>query len=175
LPTLFVFLGSTIGNFTPPEFGRFFQNLAGSMGREDFFLLGVDRVTAPEVLERAYNDSQGITADFILNAFRNVNGLLGSNFDPHKMHYEAHYHRERQQVEMLAVSASDQEIVFPPFGTSFLWEEGEKILVEISRKFDSDRLQKQLRCFGIETVKEFTDREQRFSLILFKRSPDSNP
>ncbi len=81
LPKLFVFLGSTIGNFNQTEFPRFFRALSNAMGPNDYLLLGADRVKDKNILEPAYNDSRGITAAFILNVFRNVNRLLGSNFD----------------------------------------------------------------------------------------------
>src|SRR6185369_11222551 len=69
LPTLFVFLGSTIGNFNPPAFVRFFTELADAMGAEDYLLLGADRVKDSNILEPAYDDAQGLTAEFILNVF----------------------------------------------------------------------------------------------------------
>ncbi len=171
LPTLFVFLGSTVGNFNHSEFNRFFQNLSQSMGPGDFFLLGADRTKEVEILERAYNDSQGVTADFILNVFENINRLFGSNFDKTKMRYHPCYNREWQEVEMYAISTARQEIYFPAHTMSFAWEEGDGILVEISRKFDPHRLQKQLRFFGLDPVAHFTDPKEWFSLLLFRKSP----
>lgn len=169
LPTLFVFLGSSVGNFSPSEFCRFFHHLTTSMGRKDFFLLGVDRVKEVEILEKAYDDPHGVTADFILNVFQNVNRLTQGNFDRGKMRYQSRYNSERQQIEMYAVSTSRQEIRFPPFGTSFVWEKGDRILVEISRKFEPHRLQQQLRFFGLESTAHFTDPQEWFSLLLFRK------
>ena len=68
LPTLFAFLGSSVGNFDRSDFVRFFRLLSGCMGANDFFLLGVDREKRVETLEKAYNDSEGTTAHFILNS-----------------------------------------------------------------------------------------------------------
>lgn len=169
LPTLFVFLGSSVGNFSPSEFSRFFRHLTISMGPNDFFLLGVDRVKEVAILEKAYNDSQGVTADFILNVFQNINRITHSNFDHGKMRYHSWYNSERQQIEMYAVSTSRQEIRFPSFGTSFVWEKGEPILVEISRKFEPSRLQQQLPFFGLESAAHFTDPQEWFSLLLFQK------
>lgn len=170
LPTLFVFLGSTIGNFTQPEFVRFFQQLSESMGPRDFLLLGVDRVKDVDVIQRAYNDSQGVTAEFILNVFENVNRLLHSNFDLNKMRYHSKYNTEWQRVEMCSVSTQTQEICFPSHAASFVWEKEEKILVEISRKFDPLELQKQLQFFGFATVEHFTDPKKWFSLLLLSKT-----
>jgi dimethylhistidine N-methyltransferase len=169
LPTLFVFLGSTIGNFNHSEFVAFFEHLSASMGPEDYFLLGVDRIKDPALLEQAYDDSQGLTAEFILNVFQNVNRLLGSNFERGRMRYHSRYNRELRQVEMFALSTENQRIVIPCCETSFVWEKEEPILVEISRKFDPDRVQEQLRCFGLSPIGHFTDAQKWFSLLLFQK------
>lgn len=170
LPTLFLFLGSSVGNFTHPEFVGFFRFLSESMGPEDFLLLGVDRVKEAAVLERAYADAQGVTARFILNAFRNINRFLQGNFDLAKMRYECVYNPQWQRVEMYAVSTATQVVELARPGASFVWEKGEKILVEISRKFEPERLQQQLRFFGLTPLEHFTDPKEWFSLLLFRKS-----
>lgn len=170
LPTLFVFLGSSLGNFNRPEFMRFFTQLSRAMGLKDFLLLGIDRVKEAETLENAYNDSQGLTADFILNVFKNINRLSGSNFETSKMRYEPRYNSQWQQVEMYVVSTDTQEIRFSSVPTSFVWENGDRILVEISRKFYPDRLQAQLRLFGLKLVEHYTDPKNWFSVLLLRRA-----
>jgi L-histidine Nalpha-methyltransferase len=170
LPTLFVFLGSTVGNFDHSQFDAFFNHVAKSMGPEDYFLLGADRVKEPRLLEAAYDDSQGVTAEFILNVFKNVNRILGSDFDRKKMRYEARYNVEWRRVEMYAVATEAQEIHIPSRQIAFRWEKDEKLLVEISRKFDPEQLQAQLSCFGLEPVAHYTDEKNWFSLLLFKAS-----
>lgn len=170
LPTLFVFLGSTIGNFNHTDFPRFFRTLSAAMGPHDFLLLGADRVKPVKVLEEAYNDSRGVTAEFILNVFRNINRLLGSNFDRAKMRYHSWFNPEWQQIEMYAVATERQEIRFPNMNTSFQWQKDEKILVEISRKFDPIRLQEQLRFFDLVPAKHFSDANQWFSVLLLKKA-----
>lgn len=169
LPTLFLFLGSSIGNFTRAEFGRFFATLAECMGETDFFLLGVDRVKPVQQLERAYNDSAGVTAEFILNVFHHINRLAGTNFETASMEYDSFYNPVWQQVEMYAVCRETQEIRFPSLGTSFLWKQGDRILVEISRKFDPSQLVQQLSCFGLRLLTHLADSNQCFSLLLFER------
>jgi len=169
LPTLFVFLGSTIGNFNHTDFPRFFRALSAAMGPDDYLLLGADRVKPVKLLEDAYNDSCGITAEFILNVFRNINRRVQSNFALDQMRYHAWYNPEWQQIEMFAVATQDQEIRFPQADASFHWQRDEKILVEISRKFDPLRLQEQLGFFDLQPVRHFTDSNQWFSVLLFKK------
>ena len=170
LPTLFVFLGGTAGNFRPSTFLRFFEHLSQSMGPGDFFLIGVDRVKDVKILERAYNDSQGITSEFILNVFDSINRLTKSNFDRNKMRYYSWFNSTEQRIEMHSISTCDQEIRFPSFETSFLWQKEERVLVEISRKFDPNLLQRQLRFFGLSPVEHFTDPKEWFSVLLFRKS-----
>jgi L-histidine Nalpha-methyltransferase len=171
LSTLFVFLGSTIGNFNPASFVRFFSRLSHAMGPEDFLLLGADCIKDVAVLERAYNDSQGLTADFILNIFHNINRLTGSNFDLGKMRYDSGFNHEWAQIEMYAVSSATKEIVFSSFDASFRWHKEDRILVEISRKFDPLRLQQQLRFFDFTPIGHYTDSQNWFSLLLFRKGP----
>jgi dimethylhistidine N-methyltransferase len=170
MPTLFVFLGSTVGNFDYWQFETFFGHVSRSMGSDDYFLLGVDRVKDVGLLRKAYDDSQKITAAFILNVFENVNRILGSNFDQTKMRYEPHYNGEWQRIEMYAVATATQQICVPTRNIAFPWNKDERILVEISRKFDPEQLQAQLRCFGLDPVAHYTDEKNWFSLVLFKKA-----
>ncbi|TAJ83851.1 hypothetical protein EPO44_16775, partial [bacterium] len=91
-------------------------------------------------------------------------------FDSKKMRYHSWYNPEWQQVEMYAVSTVTQEIRFPSHKASFVWEKDDRILVEISRKFEPARLQQQLPYFGLEPVAYFTDPKEWFSLLLFRKS-----
>jgi L-histidine N-alpha-methyltransferase len=169
LPTLFVFLGSSIGNFNLTEFPRFFRALTSAMGADDYLLLGADRLKPVNVLEAAYNDSRGVTAEFILNVFRNINRLLHSNFDLTKIRYHSWFNPEWRRIEMYGIAKADQEIVFPTAGTNFRWNKQEQILVEISRKFDPERLQEQLRFFGLRPLAHFTDANRWYSVLLFQK------
>jgi uncharacterized SAM-dependent methyltransferase len=139
------------------------------MGPDDYLLLGADRIKNSKVLENAYNDSRGITREFILNAFDHINRLLESNFQRAKMRYHSWFNPEWQQIEMYAVAVEEHEIEFPTVGASFRWRKDEKILVEISRKFDPVRLQEQLRFFGLSPIAHFTDSSEWFSVLLFKK------
>ncbi len=170
LPTLFVFLGSTIGNFNRTDFPRFFRALAAAMGPRDYLLLGADRVKPATLLEAAYNDSRGVTAEFILNVFANINRRLGSNFERAKMRYQSWFNPAWQQIEMYAVARETHEIRFPGAHSGFSWEKDEKILVEISRKFEPQRLQEQLAFFDLNPIAHYTDADEWFSVLLFKKS-----
>ena len=139
------------------------------MGADDFFLLGVDRVKQSSIIQRAYDDSQKVTAEFILNVFNNINRLAGTNFDRSKMRYHCCYNNACQRVEMYAIAICSQKIDFPSLRTSFRWREGERILVEMSRKFDPVQLNKQLKLFHLNLLRHLTDSDKWFSLLLFKK------
>lgn len=171
IPKLVVFLGSTIGNFSPTDMLHFFTHLTDHMGTDDYLLLGVDRIKDPEIIEPAYDDSRGVTAAFILNGFANVNRITGANFRPEKIAYRSGYNRRREQVEMYGVSKETHRVDFPRPGAAFTWKRDERILVETSRKFDPDDLVTQLRCFELENLGHWTDPDRWFSLLLFRRSP----
>ena len=173
LSTLFVFLGSSIGNFDTGSFDQFLETLTACMGSGDYLLLGVDCVKRVDVLEAAYDDSQGVTAQFILNAFSHVNRLAGTNFDLENIRYGSHYDPRWQQVEMCGVARRDQRINLGGLEKEFLWAEGEPILVEMSRKFKPDQLLEQLEFYGLEPISRFSDPRKWFSLLLLRKSSSS--
>ena len=167
---MIIFFGSNVGNFTPHEFIRFFEQLSNTMKRGDFLLMGVDCLKEVDILERAYNDGLNVTGEFILNAFKHINRIANSDFDLNKMYYCSHYNSASQRVEMYAVSRAKQEIHFPASEVSFTLAEGEPIRVEISRKFDPSLLVQQLLFFDLRRVRHFTDSKKWFSLLLFQKS-----
>ena len=156
------------------QFVRFFQHLSSCMGPRDFLLLGADCVKETDILERAYNDSRGITAEFILNVFLNLNRRAQSNFDLERMRYQSRYNRDWRQVEMFAATERTQEIRFPRHDCSFVWSSDDPILVEISRKFEPEKLRQQLRRFDLEPVGSFFDSRKWFALLLLKKSRTSD-
>src|SRR5690606_31864997 len=86
-PRLVFFPGSTISNFSPDEVRRFLANVRNLLQPEDGFLLGVDLIKSPKRLHEAYNDKEGITADFNLNLLRRINNELEADFDRHQFEH----------------------------------------------------------------------------------------
>jgi uncharacterized SAM-dependent methyltransferase len=85
------------------------------------------------------------------------------------MRYDSRYNPEWQRIEMYAVARARQDIRFADIDAAFQWQKDEKILVEISRKFDPFRLQEQLRFFDLGAVEHFTDPREWFSVLLLKK------
>src|SRR5574337_142363 len=109
-PRLVAFLGSTIGNFTKDEIANFFTMLRRYLRPVDRFLLGVDLIKDPAVLEAAYDDAQGITAKFNLNILARLNRELSANFDPATFQHRAVWNLAKSRIEMHMVSLRHQYV-----------------------------------------------------------------
>lgn len=164
-PTLFAFLGSTIGNFSSPAAAALLRRVRRAMAAGDRFLLGVDLRKSRDRLEAAYNDARGITAEFNRNILRVLNRELGADFDPESFEHRAFYSAERHRIEMHLVSAKDQEVTIPGAGR-FRFREGESIRTEISRKYDRASVAELFAGAGLELDDWATDPDALFALAL---------
>lgn len=169
LPKLILFLGSSVGNFPRTELVQFLSSVTEVLGPDDLFLLGVDGLKKKDVIEQAYNDPAGITRSFILNVFRSLNELADCDFDPTDFEYEPVFNEAWQQMEMWVRAVRPGRTEFRSIGRTLHWEKGDRILVEVSRKFEAGRLAEQIAAFGVERLAEYTDSERAFSLLLFRR------
>ena len=168
-PSMVVFLGSTIGNFDRHEAETFWRQVESNLCPGDFFLLGADLVKDAAVLEAAYNDAAGVTAEFMKNLFARMNRELGSGLDLDEIEHVAEYNSAAQQVEIFARFASDQEVVIQPLEQSIGIEAGETVLLEVSRKFVLEDLIEYVSKFGLDARHVFTDDEERFGDLLLQR------
>lgn len=164
-PTLHAFLGSTIGNFEPPEAVRFLRMIRDRMTAADHFLLGADLRKDIATLERAYNDARGVTAAFNRNALRVLNHTLLSDFDPEAFAHRAVYDRTAHRIEMYLAPMTDQRVHVPGVGTVEL-SAGEPILTEVSYKYDRATIESILGESGLSLVEWLTDADERFALAL---------
>ena len=113
MKNLIVFLGSSFGNFDPENGIRFLQKINSSMKKDDLFLVGLDLVKDKNVLRQAYNDSQGITAQFNLNVLSRINSELGGNFDTSQFAHHAVYNENQNKVEIYLRSLAKQTVEIP--------------------------------------------------------------
>ncbi len=168
-PTLYIFIGSSIGNFTEQESIELLSKVKNKMNTDDYFLLGLDRVKDKGVLERAYDDTEGITARFNLNVLKVLNDKLGANFNLEQFYHQAIYNEKDEQIEMYLVSKQSQNIEFPTLNETIHLHEHEKILTEISRKYTKSSIQRLLSKSGLIEQLHFEPDNEYFSLILAKR------
>ena len=164
--SLYVFLGSSIGNFTEPEAVSFLTDLYQHMKAGDSLLLGIDRVKDTQVLEAAYNDKQGLTADFNLNLLSVLNNELAADFELANFSHQAIFNEQDSQIEMYLEAGCDQKINFKQIDEVMKIEHGEKILTEISRKYTLEGIECLLAQAEMEIVDHFEPADEYFSLIL---------
>ena len=164
-PALLAFLGSTIGNFDPPAARRLLRNVAAAMRPRDWFLLGADLRKDPATIERAYNDPQGVTADFNLNVLRVVNRELGADFDLARFEHRAFYDRALHRIEMHLVSTDDQIVHLRDIG-DVRFASGESIRTEISCKYDRASLTELLTAAGLRMERWITDAASTYALVV---------
>jgi L-histidine N-alpha-methyltransferase len=164
-PALIAFLGSTIGNFDPHAASRLLGNVATAMRPGDRFLLGADLRKDPAVIERAYNDAEGVTAEFNRNVLRVLNHELGADFDLARFEHRAFYDRALHRIEMHLVSTNDQTVHIPGVGNVF-FAGGESIRTEISCKYDRASLTNLLDSAGLVVDRWITDPAGTYALAL---------
>lgn len=155
------FPGSTIGNFLPLEAATFLGRIATLVGPAGGLLIGVDLKKDPAILNAAYNDAQGITAQFNLNMLGHINRRWNVGFDLRQWHHHAWYNERRGCIEMHLVSDADQCVWI--HGERFDFTDGESILTEYSYKYSIDEFH-QLLDEHYEPRCVWTDSERRFAL-----------
>lgn len=168
-PTMVLFLGSTIGNLDQEEFDRFLNKLTGYMVQGDFFLLGVDLVKDARIIERAYNDERGVTAEFMLNLLVRMNRELDSGIDLDSVEHEAIWNEQDKRVELYARFTAPQVIRVDPLDESFFFDAGDRVLLEISRKFVLPDVERSLERFGLRSQAVYTDDREWFALLLLRK------
>jgi L-histidine Nalpha-methyltransferase len=165
-PRVIALLGGTIGNFAPHQRASFLRRIANLLGPDDRFLLGTDLVKDPEILEAAYNDSKGVTADFNKNVLAVLNRELGADFDLDSFEHVARWDPENLWMDIRLRSVVNQVInvsaldMLVPFGA------GEEMRTEISTKFLRPGLEGIYREAGLELTDWWTDPEGLYALSL---------
>ncbi|HEY9845199.1 MAG TPA: L-histidine N(alpha)-methyltransferase [Candidatus Caenarcaniphilales bacterium] len=167
------FLGSTLGNLSPQACQSFFAQIRAALQPGEYFLLGVDLQKSPQQLEAAYNDRQGITAQFNLNMLHHLNRCFTGNFDPAQFAHWAFYNEPQNQIEMHLKSLSAQTVHLAALDFSVTFAAGETILTEISRKFNLNHLQQELQAQNLVPLQVWTDPQHWFGLLICQRQEGS--
>ena len=156
------FPGSTIGNFKPDDAIVFLERTAAMVGRDGGLLIGVDLVKDVDVLEAAYNDAAGTTADFNLNMLARANRELDAGFDLDAFEHRAVYDTSHDRIEMHLVPDEDQVVELG--GESIRVDGEETIITEYSYKYRVDDFQEMAAESGFEARKMWTDEDDLFSM-----------
>jgi L-histidine Nalpha-methyltransferase len=169
-PRIVAFLGGTIGNFPPGSRRRVLRQIGSLLGPEDHLLMGTDLVKDPEVLEAAYDDAQGVTADFNRNVLRVLNRELDADFDLQDFDHVARFDPEHEWIEMRLRARREHTTLVRALDLPVHFDAGEEMRTEISAKFTPERLESDLSAAGLELVRWLTDPDELFALTLSRRS-----
>jgi len=159
------FPGSTIGNFEPDDAHDFLRRIRRICDPGDGLLIGVDLQKDRKILERAYNDKQGVTAEFNLNLLARANRELGADFDLDCWKHRAVYNSDAGRIEMHLISQADQIIHLAE--REFHFEPGEKIITEFSYKYTTDGFCKLAAQSGFRAERIWTDHRHWFGVFYF--------
>lgn len=165
-PRVVAFLGGTIGNFPPGSRRRFLRQIARLLGPEDHLLMGTDLVKDPGVLQAAYDDSQGVTAEFNRNLLRVLNRELDADFDPEDFDHVALFDTDNEWIEMRLRARRAHTAIVRELDLEVRFEEGEELRTEISAKFTPERLRGDLAAAGLQLRRWMTDPDGLFALTL---------
>lgn len=155
--------GSSIGNFDPDAALALLNRIRRLLGADGGLLIGVDLIKEASVLEAAYNDAAGVTADFNLNALAHLNRLIGSDFDRRDWQHLAFFNRAQSRIEMHLVAAVDTRVCWP--GGERFFRRGEHIHTENSYKYGIEDFDKILAQAGFEQRVCWTDSHQWFAVF----------
>ena len=154
------FPGSTIGNFHPAEAIAFLMRVRQTLGDDGVMLLGVDRRKDERVLNAAYNDAKGVTAQFNLNMLERLNRDLDAGFDLSLFRHRAFFNADASRIEMHIESVERQ--IVRVAGEAIRFDAGETIWTESSYKYDFDALRVLVGAVGFEIERLWTDEREMF-------------
>lgn len=172
---LVLFLGSTIGNLLPNQAHSMIASISSRLNPGDWFLLGVDLIKDPEIIEAAYNDSRGITAKFNKNILNVVNSYLDGNFQTKDFSHYAYFNRDKNQIEMHLTANKNVSVYLKKIDLNVHIRKGESILTEISRKFSRQSVKIMLEESNFRLNHWLANGNGCFALALAKAEPRSSP
>ncbi|GIW80982.1 MAG: dimethylhistidine N-methyltransferase [Gemmatales bacterium] len=164
------FPGSTIGNLTVIERHALLHQTAQLCGPGGGLILGVDLQKDPRIITAAYNDKDGVTAEFNLNILRHINRALDANFEVDRFWHHAFYTPREGRIEMHLISQCEQEVRIN--GCTFCIREGESIRTEYSHKFTEKSLVEMAENAGFRCQKLWTDERRYFAIAYFTVEPN---
>ncbi len=167
---LFCFFGSTLGNFNIEERKSFIQNLSTEMKSGDNFILGIDLVKDISILEKAYNDKQGITAAFNKNILNVIANITNIRFTTDDFEHYAFFNTTKNRIEMHLRAIRNTDILI----NSSKYEKislakGETIHTENSHKFTEENIREISETGNFDIIDSFVDKNNWFKVIHFRK------
>jgi L-histidine N-alpha-methyltransferase len=169
-PRVVAFLGGTIGNFPPGARRRFLRALAALLSPADYLLLGTDLVKDVDVLEAAYDDAAGVTAEFNRNVLHVLNRELDADFPTELFEHVAFFDPDHEWIEMRLRARRACHVRIGALDLDVDFARGEELRTEISAKFTRARVEADYAACGLELAEWFTDDDGLFALSLAARA-----
>lgn len=167
--TAVYFPGSTIGNFAPSEAKELLSNIATLCGRGGGLLIGIDLQKDTAIIEAAYNDANGITAEFNLNLLHRINRELGANFNVDQFTHAAQYNIALGRVEIFLISQAEQDVRLD--GDEFHFSEQERICTEYSYKYTVEGFSDMAAQVGLRLRRIWIDDDGLFGVLHLALAP----
>ncbi len=170
VPRIVALLGGTIGNFPPGTRRGLLRKVGAVLGPRDRLLLGTDLIKDPGVIEAAYDDPDGVTAEFNRNVLHVINRELDADFVPEAFEHIAFFDRQREWVEMRLRARRPCTVLIADLGLRVEFAAGEELRTEISAKFTRARLEADYQAAGLALDGWYTDEDELFALSLARRA-----
>ena len=164
-----LFLGSTLGNFTPEASNEFLAMISRNLKSGDILFIGLDLVKDPKVILDAYNDPEGITAEFNYNLLRRLNRELNANFDLSKWRHQPVYDIEQKAAKSYLIATEKQTITFAEHEKAFHFAPWDFIQTEISQKYDRSMISSLSKNNDFKILEEFTDNKNYFVNAIWQK------
>ncbi|SES04230.1 L-histidine Nalpha-methyltransferase [Lentzea xinjiangensis] len=165
-PRLVAFLGGTIGNLIPEEREKFLRTVRDVLEPGEWLLLGTDLVKDERTLVRAYDDAQGVTAQFNRNVLNVLNREVGADFDVEAFEHVALWNAEQEWIEMRLRARRAVRVTLADLGLTVEFREGEELRTEVSAKFREEGVRRELEEGGFSLHRWWTDAAGRFAVSL---------
>ncbi len=159
---LVLFLGSSIGNFNAAQTKAFLQNLRQNLKSDDMVIIGFDLVKETELIRRAYNDSENVTAEFNYNLLRRINRELDADFDVTAFRFEGLYNTDDSVMRSYLISLKEQEVYIGALKRSFGFRTGESIHTEDSHKYRESDIEELAAKHGFSVKSHLYDSHRYF-------------
>jgi dimethylhistidine N-methyltransferase len=161
---LLFFPGSSLGNFEPGEALGFLSMVAKALGENGMLLIGVDTKKSPEILDAAYNDAAGVTAEFNLNLLHRMRRELDADLDPEAFDHHAYYNQDEGRIEMHLISREAQRVRVN--GDHFHFQQGESLHTECSYKYAPEEFLQLAGQAGFKSRRYWIDDDGLFAIYL---------
>lgn len=164
-----LFLGSTLGNFTPEASHEFLSMISRNLKEGDLLLIGLDLVKDPNIILDAYNDPDGITAEFNYNLLRRLNRELDASFDLSKWRHQPVYDIEQKAAKSYLIATEKQTITFAEHEKTFHFDQWDYIQTEISQKYDHRMISAISKNNDFKILDEYTDNNNYFLNAIWQK------